>query len=99
MITRAAAKHRPQIQGLQCVGKKVAGHESKYFLSHVVVVAQTAGFGVGRGRRHRAGSIVLGIDRVGVEAQLVMQSLTRTEKSDSKVRGLAVAAGERESKV
>src|SRR5215468_1322249 len=99
MVTKAAAKYRTQIQCLQFIGEEVGSNESKNLLCHVMVISGATGPGIGYCRRHCTWSVVLAVNRVGIEAEFVVRRLPRAQKSNGKVRGFAVAAREREADV
>src|SRR6476661_4027505 len=93
MVARPAGENRPQVQSLKLVGKEVRCNKPEYPLCQIMIVAQAAGLGVGGSGGHSAGRVVLSIHSVGIKAKLVVQSLASAEKSQRKIRGLAVSAG------
>src|SRR5215467_7136770 len=64
-----------------------------------MIVTRAAACSVGRGRRHGSSRSVLGVNRVGIEAELVIQCLTSCKESDRKICGFAVPTGQSKADV
>src|SRR5579864_2347821 len=90
---KASAEHGPQIECLQAVSLEVSPHKGKQPRSDVTVVANPTLFSI----RCRAGdcprSVIGCVDRIGVQAELVVKSFSIGSEGQGKVLGFAVPAG------
>ena len=89
--------HAAQIQVLQRVAHEVRGSEGEQPRIHVAVVAQAAGVQVGDGTG--SGKVICGVDRTGVERDLVVERGMHRVECQGEVFGLAVSASHREAHI
>src|ERR1700675_4434347 len=90
---------RSQVEVLQGVVVEIALHKPEDTRGEIAVVARTAADRVRSGVRRCRGQVVGGVNRVGVQNQLVVESLARGIESDVQILGLAVAAGQGKAQI
>src|SRR5207247_6890728 len=81
------------------VVKEIPIHEPEDARREIVVVARPSANYIGGGGRSRALLVVGRVNRIGIQDQLVLESLARRREGDIEILAGAIAASQSESQV